>query len=119
MFVQALLGPMGSGKTTELLRLACCEGVIPVAVKHVADDARYGPGLRAHDGRTTSAISVTKLQSPTVYCAVRSTTRVDLFSHDPSQCYVFTSGAVRVEARGRTGRHRARARGRDAVLRRR
>lgn len=52
MFVHTVVGPMGAGKTKELLarQRSECEGGTVVCVKHAVDVERYGHGLRAHDG---------------------------------------------------------------------
>ena len=71
MFVRAIIGPMGAGKTTALLRCVDIPDIETVVVKHASDDERYGKGLRTHDGRTVDAISTNKLVSPVVFCAVR------------------------------------------------
>ena len=71
MFVRAIIGPMGAGKTTALLRCVDIPDIETVVVKHASDDERYGKGLRTHDGRTVDAISTNKLMSPVVFCAVR------------------------------------------------
>lgn len=72
MFVQAILGPMGSGKTSELLRLANLPNAETIVIKHANDDSRYGSGLRTHDGFFVNALSLNKLVSSEVFCSVRA-----------------------------------------------